>query len=156
MLRLVLALVLAAGPAAGRTLAELEAAGFTVARVLPLLDDFRGCDRLHAIRLLGGADFLCQTASFTYVRHALALVLRNAITGETVLLINGTEYAGRLEDAPGFSRHVETGTGPLVGEVTAPVHLAPNEAGVQTRPVSGIAALGEMALPGHDTGEPHQ
>ena len=157
MFRVSLALLLASSPAAGRTLAELEASGFLIERALPVDGDFRGCDPLHPIRLGDGADFLCQTRSFTYLRHPLAFVLRDPVTEETVLLIGGEEYVGRLEGVARLGRRVETGTGPLVDvPQTVPVRLAPNEPDAGTSTVSSLSGIEQPPLPGHDSGEPRQ
>ncbi len=142
-------------PASARTLASLQADGYLVERVLSVDGDFRGCDATHPIHFVGGADFQCQARSFTYLRQPLAFVLRNPATLDTVLLIGGAEYQGRLEGLPSLGRRIDAGTGPLLEQPgPAIIRLAPDEPAVPTHSVIPITGIDQPMPPGHDDGTP--
>ena len=159
MIRVLAAVALALlvnAPANGRTLAELEGEGFLVERVLFVDGDFRGCDPLHPIHLTGGADFLCLTRSFTYMRRPAAFVLYHPVTDERVLSIGGVEYPGRLEGVARLPRRIDTIDATPEYQAPISVRLAPNEADQATSPLSLTPAIELPFPPGHDNGEPHQ
>ena len=133
-------------PAAARTLAELNAEGYIVRAVLSVDGDFHGCDTRSPIRFVGGSEFECRLASFTYLHEPLAFVLVNPATLDTVLSIGGEEYAGRLRGVERLGRRIDTGTGPLRdANGASSVRLMPDEADAPTR--GGLLAITGLDQP---------